>query len=117
LNPKDRFEAWINERVLPHEEVLCDAADLYAARSAILHRLGFRSRLSDSGQAATIAFSHGDTPFAGLMQMREEIRTKTGRTVPVVRLESLAEALFKSVAALLQEIEVDPDLKARMERY
>lgn len=114
---KDRFEAWINKRVLPHEEVLCNAVDLYAARSAVVHRLGFRSRLSDSGQAATIAFSHGDAPFAGLMEVRDEIRGKTGRVVPIVRLEALAEALFKGVATLLHDVEADPELKARMERY
>jgi hypothetical protein len=51
---KARFEIWVDERVLPHDEVMCSSIDLYAARSSILHRLGTRSRLSESGVAAQI---------------------------------------------------------------
>jgi len=116
-NAMDRFQAWVDKRVLPHDDVLCDAVDLYAARSAILHRLGVQSRLSESGQAASIAFSHGDAPFATLRELRDSVRTKTGRLVPIVRLEALAEALAKGVTALLQGVETDPDLRARMQHY
>ena len=116
-NAKDRFEAWIDKRVLPHDDVLCDAIDLYAARSAILHRLGVESRLSESGQAASIAFSHGDAPFGTLKEFRLSLIAKSGKVVPIVRLEALAEALAKGVTALLQDLEVDSDLKARIERY
>ena len=116
-NAMNRFQAWVDKRVLPHDDVLCDAVDLYAARSAILHRLGVRSRLSESGQAASIVFSHGDAPFATLRELRDSVRTKTGKVVPIVRLEALADALAKGVTALLQDVEADPDLKARMERY
>jgi hypothetical protein len=116
-NSMIRFQAWVDKRVLPHDGVLCDAVDLYAARSAILHRLGVQSRLSESGQAASIAFSHGDAPFATLRGLRDSVRTKTGKIVPIVRLEALADALAKGVAAFLQDVEADPDLKARMERY
>lgn len=66
-NAKERFESWVDKRILPHEDVLAGAADLYAARSAILHRLGVRSRLLDSGIASAIMFSHGTAPFDGLI--------------------------------------------------
>ncbi len=95
----------------------CDAVDLYAARSAILHRLGVRSRLSEGGQAAAIAFSHGDAPFATLRELRESVRTTTGKILPIVRLEALADALAKGVTALLRDLATDPVLKPRMERY
>jgi hypothetical protein len=115
-NVMDRFRAWVDKRVLPHDDILCDAVDLYAARSAILHRFGVRSRLSESGQAASIAFSHGDAPFATLRELRDSVRAKTGKVIPIVRLEALADALREGVTALLQDVEADPDLKARMER-
>lgn len=116
-NAMDRFVGWVDKRVLPHDDVLCAAVDLYAARSAILHRLGVESRLSESGQAASIAFSHGDAPFATLRELRDSVRAKTGKVIPIVRQEALADALRKGVTALLQDVEADPDLKARMERY
>ena len=72
-----RFEAWVNKRVLPHQEVICSAVDLYAARSGMLHRLGTRSRLSESGEAQ-ISFCHGNARFEALRAARDLYSEKTG---------------------------------------
>jgi hypothetical protein len=113
---KARFEAWVNKRVLPHEEVVCTAVDLYAARSGILHRLGTRSRLSESGEAAQISFCHGEADFEVLGVMREHFE-KTGKRMPIVKLEALANALRKGVDSFLKDVESAPELKAQMEEY
>ena len=113
---KARFEAWVNKRMLPHEEVVCSAVDLYAARSGMLHRLGTRSRLSESGAAAQISFCHGDASFERLRVMREFCE-KTGKPMPIVKLEALADALKKGVDGFLKDVDSDPELEARMEKY
>jgi hypothetical protein len=113
---KARFEAWVIKRMLPHEEVVCGAVDLYAARSGMLHRLGTRSRLSESGEAAQISFCHGEADFEVLRVMREHFE-KTGKSMPIVKLEALAEALRKGVESFLRDVDSDPKLKARMEKY
>lgn len=116
-NAKERFEAWVNKRMLPHEEVVCSAVDLYAARSGMLHRLGTRSRLSESGEAAQISFCHGDASFEGLRGAREFYSEKSGKPMPIVKLEALADALRKGVDSFLKDVDSDPELKARMEKY
>ncbi len=113
---KARFEAWVNKRILPHEEVVCSAVDLYAARSGMLHRLGTRSRLSESGEAAQISFCHGDADFEVLRAMREHFE-ESGKPMPIVKLEALADALRKGVDSFLKDVESDPELKAQMKKY
>jgi hypothetical protein len=116
-NAKARFEAWVNKRVLPHQEVICSAVDLYAARSGMLHRLGTRSRLSESGEAAQISFCHGDARFEALRAVSDLYSEKTGKPMPVVKLEALVVALRKGVDSFLKDIESDLQLKAKMEKY
>jgi hypothetical protein len=114
---KARFEAWVNKRMLPHEEVVCSGVDLYAARSGMLHRLGTRSRLSESGEAAQISFCHGEASFEALRLMREFYSEKTGKPMPIVKLEALSDALRKGVDSFLKDVDSDPGLKAQMEKY
>jgi len=54
-NAKDRFEKWVDKWVLPHEQVVCNAVDLYAYRSAMLHRFGTQSRLVENKQVHILA--------------------------------------------------------------
>jgi hypothetical protein len=115
-NAKARFEAWVNKRMLPHDEVVCSAVDLYAARSGMLHRLGTRSRLSESGAAAQISFCHGEADFEVLRAIREHFQ-ETGRIMPIVKLEALADALRKGVDSFLKDVGSDPQLQAKMEKY
>jgi len=37
--------------------------------------------------------------------------------MPIVKLEALADALRKGVDSFLKEVDSDPELKARMEKY
>jgi len=69
-NSKDRFEKWVDKWVLPHEHVVCNAIDLYAYRSAMLHRFGTQSRLVENKQASAILFSRGGAPFKALDKFR-----------------------------------------------
>jgi hypothetical protein len=114
---KVRFEAWVNKRMLPHEEVVCSAVDLYAARSGILHRLGTRSRLSESNAAAQISFCHGEARFEVLRGVQEVYSKETGKPMPIVKLEALADALRKGVDSFFKDVDSDPELKAQMEKY
>jgi hypothetical protein len=116
-NKKEKFEAWVNKWVLPHNQVFCSAVDLYAGRSALLHRLGTNSRLSESGEARVIAWSHGDVPFEGLENMREEYRKKADKDMPIVRLESLVEAVRKGIKNFLNHAENTPELNEKMSEY
>jgi hypothetical protein len=116
-NSKDRFETWVNKRILPHDDVFCTEADLYAARSGVIHRLGTRSRLSECGKAQHISYSFGDADFKLLIELRESIRAETGRHIPIVRLEALYCALRKGVSGFLTEADVNPELKERFEEY
>jgi hypothetical protein len=114
---KERFVLWVSKRILPHDEVLCEAVDLYASRSAILHRFGTSSRLSESGQAQTIAFCHGSAPFSGLIELRDMLHSKSGRKIPIVRLEALFEALRGGINTFLIETVSNSELKQKMDRY
>ncbi len=48
--------------------------------------------------------------------MREYFE-KTGKPMPIVKLEALAAALRKGVDSFLKDVESDPELKAQMEKY
>ena len=83
----------------------------------MLHRLGTCSRLSESGEAAQISFCHGEASFEALRVMREFYSEKTGKPMPIVKLEALADALRKGVDSFLKDVDFDPELKAQMEIY
>jgi hypothetical protein len=117
INARDRFEAWVNKRILPHEDVLYSSVDLYAAGSGVLHRLGTRPRLLESGQARSIAFSFGAADFMRLRELRAEMLVHSGRSLPIVKLEALFEALRKAIDSFLTDVDATPELKAKMDKY
>jgi len=39
------------------------------------------------------AFCHGSAPFSGLIELRDMLHSKSGRKIPMRRLEALFEAL------------------------
>jgi hypothetical protein len=116
-NPKDRFEDWVNKWMLPHEQVICGAADLYANRSAVLHRFGTESRLVENKQALRVSYCHGDAPFEGLEMIRNAYFEATGNDLGIVKLESLVESLKKGVANFLEYAHANDELKLQMEKY
>jgi len=51
------FVRWIDDYLLPNENIRCKAIDLYAARCAIIHSYSFSSRLSEEGKAKEIYYA------------------------------------------------------------
>ncbi|RYG86577.1 MAG: hypothetical protein EON58_21570, partial [Alphaproteobacteria bacterium] len=56
---KERFLKFCDEHVLAGEVIRCTALDLYAARCAMLHSLGWESRLSEKGYAKAVVYAFG----------------------------------------------------------
>jgi len=116
-NPKDRFEKWVDKWVLPHEHVVCNAVDLYAYRSAMLHRFGTQSRLVENKQASAISFCRGGAPFKVLEKFRSIYMEDFGEDIGIVKFESLVEAVKKGVTNFLEHADSDTDLQVQMEAY
>ena len=55
---ESRFTRRTQTYLLPRGIFNCSALDLYAARCAVVHTFTCNSRLSDTGKARTIMYSH-----------------------------------------------------------
>jgi hypothetical protein len=108
------FIEWCNRYLLPGNSLACTAADLYAARCAILHTYTSKSSHTRSGKARQIIYAWGKRSAKELQQIID----LTGKSTHVaVHIETLAHAFEKAVHAFLHEALADthraPTLESR----
>ncbi len=112
-----QFEGFVNKWIVPHDEIQCTASELYAARNAVLHRLGTQSRLTETNKADTIAYCKGDADFSILQEILEPERRRLNKRFPALRVESLVNATRVAIQKTLEEAKTDRRAGKRLEDY
>jgi hypothetical protein len=108
---RSRFEAFVEEWMLPNHPLPCSPTDLYGARCAILHTLTAYSDLSNSRQAKPIAYAWGSGNASSLSTVLQHAQV---RDAVCLHVEDLANALFNAMAAVSERATTDPSLDARL---
>lgn len=101
------FKEWCDKYLLPNYESECTAADIYAARCAIVHTYTSKSSLSESGGAREIVYAWGNRKPETLQQA---IGLTTFKNTLVLHIDNLFEAFRVGVAAFLDEVNKQPEL-------
>ncbi|WP_442287773.1 hypothetical protein [Variovorax sp. M-6] len=109
---KDRFVKFCNDHVLLDDKILCAALDLYAARCAMLHSLGWESRLSEKGHAKAITYSFGPGQSQAIRFLEQK---DPGRFVSV-NGDDLVSALRSAYERIRELARSDPALLQRLQQ-
>ena len=107
---KDRFVRFCNEHVLLDGRFDCTALDLYAARCAMLHSLGWESRLSEKGHAKAVTYTFGPGKSQTIKMLEHRA---PGRFVSV-NGDDLVDALHRAYERVRAEATSDPSLLVRL---
>lgn len=108
----DRFAWWVNTYFLPRTPLTATAVDLFAARCAILHTLTARSDLSETGKARRLLYAWGKGRAEDLTRIN--VAGGFGDRWAAVQVEDLINGLERGIAAVFDEVAVNPVLRARV---
>jgi hypothetical protein len=101
------FIRWVeNYMTLPNGESY-DGADLYAARSSILHRYSAESEMTQSGDARTVLYCHGNYP---------PIMPHPTKPIIMLEINVLVASFKKGMKKFLHEVLADSKRKSDVER-
>lgn len=108
---RSEFQAWVGLYLLPELTVELTAVDIYGARCGIVHTYAPTSDLSKRGQAKLIVYKwrNGHRPDDPVLADR-------ARSATVIEIEMLIEALDRAVGQFERQIDLDADLRSRVER-
>ncbi len=109
---RKRFEAWTRKWVLSHAELSCTAADLYAARCAVLHTMTSEASLTESGEARRIAYAWGT---ATAEELQHAVSALGHENIVGVHIESLFAAVREAMARVVERSDQDTRLRKRLE--
>ncbi len=113
-----RFRRWVDRWMLPVKPLSATAADLYAARCAVLHTLTADSHLSNEGTAHRIAYATGQ---ASAKELQARLDSMGRSDLVVVHIMDLYDAFRLGFADYFESLKSDPAAfartKAKMDRY
>lgn len=109
---KERFLRFCNEYLLNDGQLRCAALDLYSARCAMLHCLGWESRLSEKGHAKAVVYAFGPGQSRAIEMLEHK---SPGRFVDV-NADELASALEVAYERVRAEAVASPSLLARLQQ-
>ena len=103
------FIEWVNDYLLPNQNLACTAMDLYAARCSLIHSYSSESRLSREGNAKPIFYAWGTGPTEYL----ENLIDTVGNSPRVaLHVEQLLDAFRTGVERFQQRLHGDPNMSA-----
>ena len=110
------FKAWVDDYLLKHV-ISVHSDELYGARCGIVHTLRADSRLSQQGQARTIAYAWGSHDAKDLNLGADAVRRlppEVRRVDPPISLhiDSLLEGFDTALETFLDDVEADPNKMA-----
>ena len=113
-----RFQRWVDRWMLPAKPLLATAAELYAARCAVLHTFTADSDLSKTGKVRRVAYATGEV---SAQELQTKLDAKGHSDIVVVHINDLYLAYGSGFAAFLESLHSDPAACARtiakMDRY
>jgi len=116
----ERFQRWVNRWMLPAKPLPATAADLYAARCAVLHTFTADSDMSKKGTARRIAYATGQA-IAKELQARLDSDSMGRSDLVVVHIDDLFDAFRLGYANYFESLKSDPAAfartKAKMDKY
>jgi hypothetical protein len=108
------FIDWCEKYMRPSKMLGCSGKDLYGARCAVLHSQTVESRMSRTGEARPIIYSHGPRAYARLCEM---VRSDPpGAQRAVVDLTALLASFMEGVTAFSDDVAGDPKRTASTEQ-
>ena len=107
---RSEFKKWVRDYLLPGSDLRCDESDLYAARCGVLHTYSSASRDARNNKARHLVYRWREGPTADA----DQPLPPDALEVPV---ESLHEALKQAVRKFLEDSEVDPDVRERVQHH
>lgn len=110
---RKRFEAWARNWVLDHAALGCTAADLYAARCAVLHTMTSEASLTEAGKARRIAYAWGT---ASAEKLQSAVSALGFQNEVGVHIESLFVGVREGMARVIERSEQDAHLRNRLEQ-
>ena len=106
------FMSWTQRYLLQATALDCTAIDLYAARCGLLHTFTPESQLASEGEARYICYAWGD---ARVEAMKAIIgRMGKAECYVAVHFGDLYEAWQQGLVAFTQDLDADPERKARV---
>jgi hypothetical protein len=109
---KPGFITWVDTYLLKAKPLACTSLDLYAARCGLLHTFTPDSKLRSEGKARYINYAWG-TASVEKLQRTIDLTKKSDNHV-ALHVNDLYEAWRLGVLRFCEEVEKDPDRKARV---
>lgn len=108
---RTRFEAWLQERVYPTNQLTCTATELYAARCGLLHTLTIKADLNARKGVRQLVYAWGPAKLTDLQKSIEVIN----RTDMVgVHINDLLAAIIVGMVETFKAAEREPELMQRL---
>jgi hypothetical protein len=109
---RGEFLDWVKTYLCPIEKLGCSAEDLYGARCGILHTYGPHSRLRRQGAAKALVYKWKGGPAPD-----RQHSTMIPPDAITLCVEDLRDAVEEAVVSLLAAVDLDQDLKSRVDRH
>jgi hypothetical protein len=106
------FTKWVDTYLLSAKPLACKSLDLYAARCGLLHTFTPDSKLGSEGKARYINYAWG-TASVEELQRTIDLTKKSDKYV-ALHVNDLYEAWQLGVLRFCEEVEKDPERKARV---
>jgi hypothetical protein len=108
---KQRFVKICDAYLFPNAKITCTSLELYAARSSILHKLGWESELSLKGQARSVTYSFGASDSTAAQEASKLIPASIGTFVHI-HADDLYEAIACTWKRVMNAAKNEPTLAA-----
>jgi hypothetical protein len=110
---KKRFVKICETYLFPNLKITCTSLELYAARSSILHNLGWESDLSLKGEARSVTYSFGASASTDAQEACKLIPVSIGTFVHM-HADDLYEAIALTRKKVMVAAENDTELAKRL---
>ena len=107
------FKAWAEKYFVPYLHTSLSSADLWAARCGVLHAYSRHSDLSRQGQARSLVYRWRHVHHPNDLLLQQHVNDGA----VVVEIEALADALRHAVQRFQEDIERNPNLRARVQHH
>jgi len=107
---KESFTEFVEKYVLPGSDIEATSVDLYAARCAVVHTYTSESKMSQAGQARTVAYAWGD---ADERELRDLFRGRSDMVA--VHTDRLRAALGRAMRAFAADVKADAARLTRLQ--
>jgi hypothetical protein len=110
---KHRLVKICDTYLFPNAKIKCTSLELYAARSSILHKLGWESELSQKGQARSVTYSFGVSDSTVAQEASKIIPASLGTFVHI-HADDLYEAIAFTWKRVMDAAKNEPSLATRL---